>query len=233
MFLVRNVGQGEPLLRRTRKVVSALASGPREFQRSSVACFEICRTFGEMLGLDLDTQQALGQRQERWDGRGEPARLKGEEKALASRIAHLAGDVDIFNRLGGIDAAIAVVRQRAGKVYDPHIAERFCQQAARLLASIESEPIWEAVLAAEPAPQGLDEVQLDAVTQAIAHFADVKSPYSVGHSTKVAKLAEAAAHRAGLSEPEARTVWQAGFLHELGGIGVPVGIWDKTAPLTQ
>lgn len=234
MFLLRHVGVGEPPLRRARKVASALVSGHREFHRSSVACHEICRSFGQMLGFDPRTQQALGQMHERWDGRGEPAGLKGEEKALAARIAHIAGDVEIFHRLGGIEAATAMVRERSGKVYDPRAAQRFRQDAPRLLAAMEAEPVWETVLAAEPAPQRwLNESQLDTLTRAIAHFADVKSPYTVGHSTGVAELAEAAARGLGLSQTDVASVRQAGFLHDLGGIGVPVGIWDKPGPLTQ
>lgn len=234
LFVLRHVGEGDPPLRRAKKVISALALGEREMRRSSVACYEICKTFGEMLGLEPRIQQALGQMHERWDGRGEPARLKGEAKALPARIAHLAGDVDVFHSLGGVEAAIAVVRLRAGKVYDPQIAHRFCQEAPRLLADIDAEPIWERVLAVEPAPQRwLDGAQLDTVTRALAHFADVKSPYTVGHSTGVAALAEAAARGLGLPESQMATVRRAGFLHDLGRIGVPVGIWDKPGPLTQ
>lgn len=234
MFALRHVGQGFPPLRRAQKVVSALTFGERELRRSSVACHEICRTFGEMLGLEPSIQQALGQMHERWDGRGAPAGLKGEEKALASRIAHIARDVEIFHRLGGIEAATAAVRQRARKVYDPRIAQLFCQQASQLLQRIQEEPIWEAVLSAEPSPQRwLDEEAFDAACQGMAYFADVKSPYTTSHSTEVAKLAGAAAHRCGLTETEAVSVRRAGLLHDLGRIGVPIGVWHKSAPLTQ
>jgi hypothetical protein len=191
-FVMRHVGQGYPPLRRAQKVVSAVTFGERELQRSFVACHEICRTFGEILGFEPSIQQALGQMHEHWDGRGAPAGLKGEEKALASRIAHIAGDIEIFYRIGGIEAATAMVRQRAQKVYDPRIAQLFCQQAAHLLPNIEAEPIWEAVLRAEPAPQQwLNEEAFDTACQAMAYFADVKSPYTTSHSTGVAKLAAA------------------------------------------
>jgi HD-GYP domain-containing protein (c-di-GMP phosphodiesterase class II) len=234
MFVLRHVGQGYPPLRRAQKVVSAVTFGERELQRSFVACHEICTTFGEMLGFEPSIQQALGQMHERWDGRGAPLGLKGEEKALASRIAHIAGDVEIFYRLGGIDAATTMVRQRAQKVYDPRIAQLFGQQASQLLESIEAEPIWEAVLSAEPAPQRwLNEEDFDTACQAMAHFADVKSTYTTSHSTEVAKLAGAAALRCGLTEAESASIRRAGLLHDLGRIGVPLGVWHKSAPLSQ
>lgn len=233
-FVFLGVGAGEPPLRRAGKVVSALAFGGREVRQSSVACYEICRSFGEMLGLGPSVQSALGQMHERWDGRGAPAGLKEEEKALPARIAHLAKDVEILHRLGGIGAATGVVAERAGKAYDPRIADRFCAEAPRLLAGLEAEPIWDTVLAAEPAPQRwIDDVQLDSLTRALAHFADMKSRYTVKHSTGVARLAEAAARLLGFSDADATSVRRAALLHDLGRIGVPTGIWDKPGSLTE
>ena len=234
MFLLRHVGYGEPPLRRARKVMSALAFGEQEYHRSSITCHETCMSFGEMLGFDPSIRSALGQMHERWDGRGVPRGLRGEEMALAARIAHMAGDIEVFHRLGGVEAAIAMVRRRASKSYDPKIAQRFRQQASQLLAEVETEAIWETVLAAEPAPhQWITERQLDSVARAMAHFVDVKSLYTVNHSTGVAELSEAAARGLGLSDIEVAAVRRAGLLHDLGRIGVPVGIWDKRGPLTE
>src|SRR5512146_2191907 len=54
-------------------------------------------------------------------------------------------------------------------------------------------------LAAEPGgPTPLSGEQLDQACQAAADFADLKSPWLLGHSRAVAELAEAAAWRAGL-----------------------------------
>jgi len=234
LFLLRHVGYGEPPLRRVRKVISALALGEREFHRSSVICHETCRSFGEMLGFEPGVRSALGQMHERWDGRGQPAGLRGEEQALPARIAHLAGDVEVFHRMGGLEAAVALVKRRTGKTYDPQIAQRFRQEAPRLLADIGAESIWEMVLAAEPAPQqNLDDAHLDTVARAMAYFADAKSPYTVNHSTGVAELAEGAARGLGLAEPEVVTIRRAALIHDLGRIGVPVAIWDKKGPLTE
>jgi HD-GYP domain-containing protein (c-di-GMP phosphodiesterase class II) len=102
------------------------------------------------------------------------------------------------------------------------------------MTGIEAEPIWETVLAAEPAPQRrISELQLDTIARAMAHFADVKSPYTVGHSTGVAALVEPAARHLGLPETEVIALRRAALLHDLGRIGVPLGIWHKPGPLTQ
>ncbi|MBI4203183.1 MAG: HD domain-containing protein [Chloroflexi bacterium] len=232
-FLIGHVGRGDPPLRRASKVVGALAVAKHEAHRSSVACHEICKTFGELLGFEPSIREALGQMHEHWDGSGEPFHLKGEQKALPSRIAHLAGDAILFYRLEGIDTAVSAVRQRAGRIYDPQIAQLFCKHASQLLMETEGDSVWDVVLGAEPAPhQWLNEGQLDRVARAMAQFADVKSPYTLTHSTGVARLAEGAGRKLGLSSTEVVTVQRAGLLHDLGRIGIPSGIWDKPGPLT-
>jgi HD-GYP domain-containing protein (c-di-GMP phosphodiesterase class II) len=86
---------------------------------------------------------------------------------------------------------------------------------------------WEAVLAAEPGgPTLLDSVQLDAACEAAADFADLKSPWLLGHSRGVAELAEAAAWRAGLDAARVAGLRRAALLHDLGRVVVPSGIWD-------
>jgi HD-GYP domain-containing protein (c-di-GMP phosphodiesterase class II) len=70
------------------------------------------------------------------------------------------------------------------------------------------------------------------VGRAIANFADIRSPYMVGHSSGVAVLAEASARRLRLSDEDAATVHRAGLFHDLGRSGVPSAVWNKVDPLT-
>jgi hypothetical protein len=59
-FVLTRVGQGASPLQRTKKIANALTVGALEVRRSFRACHEICTSFGEMLGLEATTQQALG-----------------------------------------------------------------------------------------------------------------------------------------------------------------------------
>ncbi len=68
---------------------------------------------------------------ERWDGSGYPAGLKGEEIPLEGRIVALA---DVFDALTSVrpykqawtvEAAVAEMRQGAGKHFDPHLVTLF------------------------------------------------------------------------------------------------------------
>jgi HD-GYP domain-containing protein (c-di-GMP phosphodiesterase class II) len=75
--------------------------------------------------------------------------------------------------------------------------------------------------------------EFDDVLHKVANFVDMRSPYTVGHSPAVAALAEATARRLGLSDSEARSLRQAGLLHDLGRAGVPVSSWNKAEPLSD
>jgi len=79
----------------------------------------------------------------------------------------------------------------------------------------------------------LTETQFDTACQALADFADIKSPYMLGHSPGVAALASAAARIGGLGEAEALALWRAGLLHDLGRVGVSAGVWTKPGRLTE
>lgn len=95
-------------------------------------------------------------------------------------------------------------------------------------------PSWEAVLALEPGVRlYLSEEQFDTACQAIADFADLKSPYTLGHSSAVAELAAGAARQCGLPEEDVVAIRRAGLLHDVGRVGISVTIWDKPGPLSE
>lgn len=224
-FFLRHAGAGDPPLRRVSKFLSLS-------RQSQAVCRDVALHVGGLLDLGPVIKEALGQCDEHWNGKGPILGLKGEEIHVAARLFILAHDVELFNRLGGADAAMTVVRMRAGKVYDPHMADRFCDVGAALLNRLQSESAWDAVLAAEPEPRrSLSPPDFDEVAHKVASFIDMRSPFTVGHSAGVALLAEGAALALGLPAGEALVLRQAGLLHDLGRAGVPVAAWNKTTPL--
>ncbi len=230
----QHLGKGESALRRTRLLATALATMPRMVEEVTAARCEAGQHLAERLGLASGVRDALGQVYERRDGKGWPNRLKGEVLLLPVRVVQLAHDAQLFSRLGGTQAAVTMARERSGSLYDPQLVERFCQQASHLLEEPISSSLWEAVLAAEPGPHpNLAEAHLDRALRAVADFVDLKSPYAVGHSSGVAELAAEAAQRSGLPEADVQTLRRAGWLHDLGRIGISNTIWDKPGPLSE
>src|SRR5215218_8823305 len=138
-FFLRRAGAGEPPLRRLTKLFAL----PAEAQR---VCRDVALHVGDLLDLGPVIREALGHCDEHWGGTG-PLRLKGEAISLPARLFLLAHDAETFHRLGGPEAALAVVRQRAGKLYDPRLAACFDEVGVRLFTRLQSEPCWDAVLA--------------------------------------------------------------------------------------
>jgi len=113
------------------------------------------------------------------------------------------------------------------------VADAFLKRSDDLLDAVETDSVWDAVLAAEPEPRPwLPDSRIDDTARAFADFTDLKSPYTLGHSPGVAKLAEAAASRLGCAEADVRAVRRAALLHDLGRASVSNGIWDKPGRLT-
>jgi HD-GYP domain-containing protein (c-di-GMP phosphodiesterase class II) len=64
-------------------------------------------------------------------------------------------------------------------------------------------------------------------------FVDLKCPFTLGHSRAVAELAENAGKCAGLPQDEIDILRRAGYVHDLGRIGVSNRVWEKPGELTH
>ena len=67
----------------------------------------------------------------------------------------------------------------------------------------------------------------------LAAAIDAKDPYTHGHSERVAKYAVTIASRMGLSKSDRTRIEAAAYLHDIGKIGVPDGILNKSGKLTS
>jgi putative nucleotidyltransferase with HDIG domain len=67
----------------------------------------------------------------------------------------------------------------------------------------------------------------------LANALEAKDSYTRGHSERVGATSAALARALGLGPAEVDTVAQAGFLHDIGKIGVPEAVLGKPGALTQ
>jgi HD-GYP domain-containing protein (c-di-GMP phosphodiesterase class II) len=196
-------------------------------------CRDVAVHVGSMLDLEPEVNQALGQCDEHWDGKGAILGLRGEEISLPARLFLIAQDVEVFDRTGGPDAAVAVIRERSGRYYDPRIAAVFCSLAPRVLQRLHTVPAWETVLESEPAPRRtLSSEEFDNLLRKVGDVIDLRSSFTVGHSQRVARYAEAAACDLGFAAGEVTAVRRAALMHDLGRMGVPVATWETKGSLT-
>lgn len=199
-----------------------------------VAHCEAADRLAERLALGAGVRRNLGQVYERWDGRGLPNRLKAEAIAPAVRVAAFAQDAVVLSAAHGVAGALEKLRARRGKAYDPRIVDCFVARSDRFLAGIGDVSSWDTVLALEPGPRAtLADDALDEACLAMADFADLKLPYTTGHSRAVSQLAAEAARRFGLPATDIVDVRRAGLLHDIGRVGVSARIWLKTGALTD
>ena len=74
---------------------------------------------------------------------------------------------------------------------------------------------------------------VDQALQTFAGIIDAKDPYTNGHSVRVAECARELAKRMGKSEEEQENIYYIALLHDIGKIGIPVSLLNKTDPLTD
>ena len=232
-FMWRHVGAGRGLAERARLGVKFVGAGRRAANEMIENHWLATNELAGRLGLGPDVREGLSQTFERWDGKGVPAEAKGNEILVPARLVNLADVVAVYHRSGGVDAAVAVARERSGTQFDPALVDVFCSEAPTLFRDIDSVTTWPAVIEAEPALEiVLSDDELESALEAIADFADLKSPWTIGHSRGVADLARAATQIYGLSAADANLVRRAGLVHDFGRLGVSNVIWDKPGTLT-
>lgn len=205
----------------TRKKGSAFLS------LSRIHC-EVSGDIAVQLGLDDTTQFALRHLFESYDGTGAPGGLRAEEVPMAVYMASLAGDLDIFHRLYGLEQAYTLINARAGALYPRELARAVVANARPWLAALEEDPTLSG-------PCSLDEAFVGHTTslEILAHVIDLKLPWMTGHSRQVAQLARNTAQQFGLDESGQRRIYRAALIHGMGRASVPNMIWDTPGKLPQ
>jgi HD-GYP domain-containing protein (c-di-GMP phosphodiesterase class II) len=229
---MRLVGAGNPPLHRFRVGLEFAFSGHRQLDGMISQHAKLARTLAEQLELPGTVREGVGAAYEQWNGRGWPGELGADAIPVAARITQLAEFTEVAYRVGGIASAVALATRRAGRQFDPALATLLCADATEIFGGLESVPAWQTVIASEPAlAVELSADQLDHALEAIANFVDLKSPFMLGHSAAVARLAEEAGRRLRLSSDQVLMLRRAGFVQGFGRLGVSNSIWDRPGPL--
>lgn len=95
--------------------------------------------------LTLARQIAIGHH-ERWDGSGYPNGEKGEDIPIESRIAAICDVFDAllserpYKKAWPVDEAVDLIRESAGRHFDPRLVELFLELVPEILALHEQYP---------------------------------------------------------------------------------------------
>jgi HD-GYP domain-containing protein (c-di-GMP phosphodiesterase class II) len=230
---VRHLADDRPLPERGMLLARLLAGGERAAATMAANLCEGAAVLARRLYMPEAVALALAQLLERWDGKGLPGRAAGDEIARPMRIVCVAHDLVAIAGARDAEAALAALARRRGRGYDPEIVDAALAEPATLLDAAAVPDAWERVIAAEPEPVAtISGAGLAAVARAFGEFGDVKVAFLHGHSSRVAELAATAAEALGCSRSDAAAVRAAGFVHDVGRVSVPNGIWEKPGPLS-
>jgi diguanylate cyclase (GGDEF)-like protein/putative nucleotidyltransferase with HDIG domain len=122
---------------------------------------------------------------ERWDGKGYPSGLKGEEIPLGARILSVVDYFDAlmserpYHKAISVDAALGLLRQESGKALDPRVVHTFIGMYPALQAEVEARQ--------EP-PRKLtrEATQAPAAQPAVGLVSDSQTPTNVFHDIALA-----------------------------------------------
>jgi HD-GYP domain-containing protein (c-di-GMP phosphodiesterase class II) len=223
---------GSPPLVRALQVARGLPKAAGGQGRHLTAMCEVARMLTDRLGLPATVQVLFSSLAERWDGKGFPGAMRGDEIPLALRIAHVARDACLQAELGGVDYAAKVIHERAGGAFDPAIATLLADEADEVLGLDHEGSVWDEVLAGEPDPRlQLHGEAIDRALAAIGDFADLASPYLTGHSAGVTWLATAAGQLCRVGGLDVAALRRAALVHDVGRVAVPARVWQTPKAL--
>jgi HD-GYP domain-containing protein (c-di-GMP phosphodiesterase class II) len=238
LYAIRWAGRGASWDVRLRKLLQLgrLGSdvGRELFQLRCDRGAEVAR----LLGLGDEVADAIHTMDEHWDGGGYPNGLAGDQIPMGGQIIGVAQVMEIFWGLGGGDAAVRVVEERAGSWFDPTLARAAISlgRDAALWArvgAVESGAVDELL----PYSSGEDhrvmaeDDDLDRVADAFALIVDGKSPFTADHSRRVADYAVGIAHELGFDLRELRAIRRVALVHDLGKLAVPNSVLEKPTAL--
>lgn len=212
--------------------IAALATAGRDLPQAFASVAEVACRLSERLGASPRVTASLEHAYARWDGKVFPFLPSGDELSPTARLVHLVHGAQVYHHAGGADAADDMVRRRSGSEFDPDLARLWLKHSRDLLRNASLDSVWELVLDAEPEPhRRVGPAHLDEVSRALADFVDLASPFTSGHSARVARVAEGAALHAGLDQHAAATLRRAALVHDLGMVSVPNRICIKRGAL--
>jgi HD-GYP domain-containing protein (c-di-GMP phosphodiesterase class II) len=79
----------------------------------------------------------------------------------------------------------------------------------------------------------LPEIRMDQLIGVVLTVLDARDPYTFGHSLRVTEIAVMIAKDMGLTTGKIRIIHEAAYLHDIGKVGIPDRVLNKTGRLTR
>lgn len=234
-FVLKHTGLKAGLAERFRSVLTILRDGSEIAHELIATRCQRGAEIARLLRFSEDVAAGIYSLDEHYNGQGKPDGLAGDAIPVYARIALLAQVIDVFHTADGAQAAMDEVKRRSGRWFDPELVLGF-ERAAQIESfwpTLNSPEISQAVLALEPAHHEvpLDDDYFDDIAAAFGQVVDSKSPYTSGHSARVALYTDMIAEAMGLSFERRRWLKRGALLHDVGKLGVSNSVLDKPGKL--
>lgn len=161
--------------------------------------------------------------------------LDGVDPVVAriAKALHVADRADVFAlefpgaSRGELHARL---RKAAGRLLDPEAVELFCEAdaTADLVRRTAEDARVEWALGAYP----IIDVDAPSFLGMLVHVIDFRSRHTVAHTMTTAQVAYSLAVRLGVADEDLEAVYIGALVHDLGKIGIPLGILEKPGALT-
>ncbi|MET1115209.1 MAG: HD-GYP domain-containing protein [Comamonas sp.] len=233
-FVLSHTGLRAPLAERFRAVMNILRNGTELADELIQTRCQRGAEIARLLRFPESVARGIYHLDEHFNGKGRPDGLSGQDIPVYSRIALLSQVIDVFHTSGGREAVMQELQRRRGQWLDPAVIDAFIEVAdAGFWERLANEDIGSAVLTLEPAAKlvPLDEDYLDDIAAAFGQVVDSKSPFTSGHSARVALYVDLMAETMGVDEERRRWLKRGALLHDIGKLGVSNSILDKPGKL--
>ena len=234
-FVLKHTGLKVGLAERFRAVMTILRDGPQIARDLVATRCQRGADIARLLRFPESVAAGIYSLDEHYNGQGKPDRVAGAAIPMFSRIALMAQVIDVFHTADGSRAARAEVRHRSGSWFDPQLVAAFEQvaESSDFWSMLRSGNIGAAVSALEPAARivPVDEDYLDDIAVAFGQVVDSKSPYTRGHSERVALYTDMIAEAMGMTPERRRWLKRGALLHDVGKLGVSNSVLDKAGKL--
>jgi HD-GYP domain-containing protein (c-di-GMP phosphodiesterase class II) len=234
-FALEHTALGSGLWQRFKVLLGSMRTKEAVAQELIVTRCQRGASIARRLRFHERVAQGIHSLDEHYNGQGRPERRRGNDIPLYSRIALLAQIVEVFYSQSGVEAALEEARRRSGTWFDPELVTALVSIPTEdeLWQRLASPDVAEHVFAAEPAQFSVvvDDDYLDEIALAFGEVVDSKSPYTAGHSSRVALYTDAIAEQLGVTPERRHWLHRGALLHDVGKLGVSNALLDKPGKL--
>jgi len=218
-----DVGGRRAMLAQTSAVEAARLAGSVRAM-AHIHC-EVAENIARTLALPERVQATVRHAFENVDGTGTPQGLAGADVPPTVFVVALAGDLEILSRHYGLQAALDIVAERGGRRYPARLVE-----LARLHGAEWMDALDQGAANSEALRSTLGAAARATALELVADVIDLKLPWMLGLSRRVADAARRGAAHLGLDDAAQARLYRAGLIHGIGRSSVPNAVLEALRP---